>query len=1380
MLGGAAVRYDRMVMDPATVEQSVGGRYQVLELLGRGGMGAVYRVRDDRSGRELALKRLLSRENRDELVARLFEREFHTLSELAHPRIIEVYDYGVDDSGAYYTMELLGGQDLRALGKTEWRTACALLRDVASSLAILHSRRLLHGDLSPRNVRCTLDGRAKLLDFGAMMPMGVTKRVVGTPPYIAPELVQMQPLDGRTDLYALGALGYFLLTGVQAYPARSVLQLRDVWRSTPRAPGELAPEIPTALSQLIMELLQLNRTTRPRTAGVVMERLCAIASLPGGEQADVAEAYLTTPTLVGRDAQLASVRGRLLAATRGSGHVIVVQGASGSGRSRFLDGCVLEAKLLGSHVLRVDAGDASQGTYGVALALCDQLFELAPEAARRSAQLHGAVLAHLLGAERAGTQPIGERPDRHKLLAALRELMSSAARSLRLVIAVDDADRIDEASASLLVALSQKAGRRPLCLIVTTDSGGQGTAAVDLLIASGESIALPALDEGQTEQLLRSVFGEASHLVTIARRIHGIAQGNPRGVMQLATHLVEQGIARYDAGGFILPARLRENDLPRSLAATLERRMAALEPDAIELARVLALTEPSELPTASYPELTSHGDRVRTYRAIDRLVRAQVLDRQGEGHRLSDGAFREILCAGLGREERIGLHARLARAFESCGTVSRRAHHLMESEQPEAAIRVLLAQFLKDPNEPRDPLEDYVPGMLDLLERAAEAADALRLPAPLRVELRMKTAGASQFMGDLERFMRIAPPVLAQLHRESGLADYEQLDATMEPMARLTEALTRVQQRYDATPEAERGLAPVDAVREIARCCAMFAAVAILALDPELVERLPSLSPLAPLSPAISAIQLFIDGVRAMVLGQTKRSCEILESLLERLSEPDGAGLGELYLKSLRLGTLYILGLSEASIGLPTAGERVVELERQPGHRVNAQRVHVLCHMMQGNVQEAAAAQRRAELVMLQDGQQQRYPESALRSDLLAYVLSDDLAGVKLVSEQLAAAVRRFPHWSPVVSVARCHHRRLQGDHAGALEALQPSLAVDPLRNRDWSFVASAQISVLTELGRAEEAVAIGLAALELCDRHALYPSHQPIAHVTGDALIAVGRLEEALALVERLIAEARAQCVRGLAIGGLYELRARVAIAQADAIGFRMFAELCAAEYQVEHNSALAAKHARLMLAAAQHGLAQPPAPRRPSVRPPASIAPSTSVVQSRLLECEDRSERARCALAILSEQIEPEQAFIYGMREGRAALLCSLGDAPEPPQLCAAIQRYIERELQMEEATGIMAPAMQVGELMSLDAATQGDVLLDTLPTTLASDVQGRSLHPLLLSSRREGQRTIAGVVALRFRAGRRTMPPPSLLDALAEALIMYDDVDPVTCIV
>src|SRR5688572_26301428 len=181
-------------------------RYEVESSLGEGGMGKVVQVRDLRSGRRLALKRMHEKAGS---TARLwFEREYFALSELAHPRIIEVYDYGIDGDGAYYTMELLDGADLRERKNLTVEEVCAVLCDIACSLAILHSRGLVHRDVSPRNVRCTTDGRAKLIDFGAMAPMGVTHELVGTPPCTAPEALQLQPLDGRADLYALGVLAY--------------------------------------------------------------------------------------------------------------------------------------------------------------------------------------------------------------------------------------------------------------------------------------------------------------------------------------------------------------------------------------------------------------------------------------------------------------------------------------------------------------------------------------------------------------------------------------------------------------------------------------------------------------------------------------------------------------------------------------------------------------------------------------------------------------------------------------------------------------------------------------------------------------------------------------------------------------------------------------------------------------------------------------------------------------------------------------------------------------------------------------------------------------------------------------------------------------------
>ena len=139
------------------------GRYEVLEELGAGGMGVVYRARDRNTNQSVALKQLLvsSAEGNNRAREALLEREYHSLVRLKHPRIIEVYDYGLNEQGPWYTMELLGGADLQHLSPLPFRKACEHLRDVASSLALMHSHRLLHRDVTPRNVRLTADGHAE-------------------------------------------------------------------------------------------------------------------------------------------------------------------------------------------------------------------------------------------------------------------------------------------------------------------------------------------------------------------------------------------------------------------------------------------------------------------------------------------------------------------------------------------------------------------------------------------------------------------------------------------------------------------------------------------------------------------------------------------------------------------------------------------------------------------------------------------------------------------------------------------------------------------------------------------------------------------------------------------------------------------------------------------------------------------------------------------------------------------------------------------------------------------------------------------------------------------------------------------------------------------
>lgn len=195
-------------------------RFELHEVLGRGGMATVYRATDLGSGKTVALKQLTRPESDAQRLRMeaLFEREFHTLSQLSHPSVIEVYDYGITPEGAcYYTMELLDGGTLRERAPIPWREACRLMFDVCSSLALLHSRRLLHRDISPRNVHCTRDGRAKLIDFGAVAPMVAGGPIVGTPAFTAPEIAQRSAVDGRADLYAVGATLYYTLTAALAF-----------------------------------------------------------------------------------------------------------------------------------------------------------------------------------------------------------------------------------------------------------------------------------------------------------------------------------------------------------------------------------------------------------------------------------------------------------------------------------------------------------------------------------------------------------------------------------------------------------------------------------------------------------------------------------------------------------------------------------------------------------------------------------------------------------------------------------------------------------------------------------------------------------------------------------------------------------------------------------------------------------------------------------------------------------------------------------------------------------------------------------------------------------------------------------------------------------
>jgi len=274
------------------------GPYEVLAPLGAGGMGEVYRARDSRLERDVAVKVLPSAFAPDADRRARFERESKTVAALSHPNIVAIHDTGLHDGQAYLVMELLTGQSLRealARGGFPVRKALDIAIQTARGLAAAHEKGLVHRDLKPENVFLLDDGRVKILDFGLARAVsagtGATETgaaltdpgvVMGTVGYMAPEQVRGQIADARSDLFALGAVLYEMLAGRRAFQRETAAD--TMFAIVKEDPPDLVPGpgMSPALERIIRHCLEKNPAERFQTARDVAFALEALssASLP--------------------------------------------------------------------------------------------------------------------------------------------------------------------------------------------------------------------------------------------------------------------------------------------------------------------------------------------------------------------------------------------------------------------------------------------------------------------------------------------------------------------------------------------------------------------------------------------------------------------------------------------------------------------------------------------------------------------------------------------------------------------------------------------------------------------------------------------------------------------------------------------------------------------------------------------------------------------------------------------------------------------------------------------------------------------------------------------------------------------------------------------
>ena len=264
--------------------------YSILEKLGAGGMGVVYKAEDTRLGRLVALKFLPEGLSSDRLAVERFKREARAASGLNHPHICSVYDIGEHAGRHFIVMELMEGTALnhRIAGRPQSTDQILELgTEIADALVAAHAKGLIHRDIKPANVFITQRGQAKLLDFGLAKPGLESPRegpvaksaaptqenltssgvVVGTPAYMSPEQVRGENLDPRTDLFSLGAVLYEMATGRQPFAGSTTGMVQEaILNRAPVPAGRVNPELPAKLEEIINRTLEKDRQLRYQTA----------------------------------------------------------------------------------------------------------------------------------------------------------------------------------------------------------------------------------------------------------------------------------------------------------------------------------------------------------------------------------------------------------------------------------------------------------------------------------------------------------------------------------------------------------------------------------------------------------------------------------------------------------------------------------------------------------------------------------------------------------------------------------------------------------------------------------------------------------------------------------------------------------------------------------------------------------------------------------------------------------------------------------------------------------------------------------------------------------------------------------------------------------
>lgn len=638
----------------------MGRRYTIVDELGIGGMGTVYRAVDRLTGQTVALKHVhqaFDQTTPDETLRLAVSREFRVLGSLRHPNIISVIDYGFDRDGQpYYTMDLIENARtiLQAADDQPVEEQMRLIFEMLNALAYLHRRNVIHSDLKPGNVLVDQNRVVKVLDFGLSFKTSDSaadgqRKVGGTLLYMAPEMLTEEITSPSSDLYAAGLIIYEIFNNRHPFQANHVGALINAILT-------VAPDVSrmeAGLAQVVKRLLSKKPEERPKTAEETMLALSDSNYPMPAETHAVRESFLQAAHFVGRDQEIAHLSHVLDEAIKGWGSLWLIGAESGAGKSRLLDEIRIRAMVQGVLVLRGQGVNTGGFLYHYWREPVRHLVLSTPLSDFDAGILKTIIpdIDTLLEREVIEAPELDSKSSQQRLIASIVKLFESQPQPILLIL--EDLQWASE-SLEVLKKFIAAIGKLPMLILGSYRDDERPTLPHEL--PGANLMKLKRLSPEAICELSASMLGDIGKDETIISLLQRETEGNAFFVVETVRALAEE------AGNLnqINPAALSGSILAKGIQQLIHQRLDRVPESARPLLKIAAV----------------FGRRIdlNILRIIDQplnvddwltmCVNTAIIDMEQERWQFAHDKLREALLADLTADEQVSLNRLVARAIE--------------------------------------------------------------------------------------------------------------------------------------------------------------------------------------------------------------------------------------------------------------------------------------------------------------------------------------------------------------------------------------------------------------------------------------------------------------------------------------------------------------------------------------------------------------------------------------------------------------------------------------------------------------------------------------------------------------------------------------------